>query len=122
MNIADYPDAVKRTCVTTGPEDTIKLALIGLIGELGEIADPLKKHFWQGHEVDKSHLQEEIGDLMWYLATLCNGLEVSLSETLIQNIGKLFRRYPMGFSPQQSINHDTWQEAECSTSRGIGNE
>ncbi len=79
MNIADYQDAVQRTCVTTDRDDTIKLALIGLQGELGEIADPLKKHLWHGHEVDLAHLQDEIGDVMWYLATLCTAL-ISLSR------------------------------------------
>jgi hypothetical protein len=29
MNIEDYQDAEKRTCVTTDPDDTIKLALTG---------------------------------------------------------------------------------------------
>src|SRR5260370_12235853 len=29
MNIEDYPDAVKRTCVTTDRDDTITLALPG---------------------------------------------------------------------------------------------
>ncbi len=122
MNIADYQDAVQRTCVTTDRDDTIKLALIGLQGELGEIADPLKKHLWHGHEVDLAHLQDEIGDVMWYLATLCTALDIALAETLIHNVEKLFRRYPMGFSSKRSLNRTKWDNAESQTSEGMDEE
>jgi NTP pyrophosphatase (non-canonical NTP hydrolase) len=103
MTISEYQEAVKRTCATEGA-DVLKLALIGVSGELGEIAEPVKKHLWGGHELDRNHLQEEIGDLCWYLATLCNGLGVSLSDAMQENIEKLLRRYPDGFSVERSIN------------------
>jgi NTP pyrophosphatase (non-canonical NTP hydrolase) len=117
MNTDDYQDAVQRTCVTTDREDTIKLALIGLQDELGEIAGPCKKHLWHGHDIDLSHVQEEIGDLMWYLATLCNALHISLSDTLIQNVAKLAARYPDGFSSDRSIHRamDKYDYAESHT-------
>jgi NTP pyrophosphatase (non-canonical NTP hydrolase) len=122
MNIADYHDAVQRTCVTTDRDDIIKLTLIGLQGELGEIADPLKKHLWHGHEVDLAHLQEEIGDVMWYLATLCTALDIALAETLIHSVEKLFRHYPMGFSSKRSLNRTKWDDAESQTSEGMDKE
>lgn len=101
MNVIEYQEAVERTCATTGL-DVLKLAVIGLSGELGEIAEPVKKHLWGNHALDRAHLQEEIGDFCWYLATLCNGLGISLAEALQQNIEKLQHRYPDGFSVEMS--------------------
>jgi len=101
MTVTEYQEAVKRTCATTG-KDVLKLAVIGLSGELGEIAEPVKKHLWGDHALDRAHLQEEIGDVCWYLATLCNALGISLAEALQQNLEKLACRYPAGFSAQMS--------------------
>ena len=124
MQTDDYQDTIQRTCTIVDREDLLKLALIGLQDELGEIAGPLKKHLWHGHELDLAHVQEEIGDLMWYLATLCNALALSLSETLIRNVEKVARRYPDGFSSARSIHRatDRWDDAESRTSSGIVNE
>jgi NTP pyrophosphatase (non-canonical NTP hydrolase) len=118
MEIADYQQEVQRTCATSNREDTVKLALIGLQDELGEIAGPLKKHLWHGHDLDLAHVQDEIGDLVWYLATLCNTLEISLAEVLLKNMEKLYRRYPHGFSSERSINRTEWDDAASHTSEG----
>jgi len=98
-----YQEAVMRTGVPTDiPSDRLKLALIGLQDELGEIAGPLKQYLWHGHTFDIAHLEEEIGDLLWYLALLCNTLNIALSEVLARNISKLHERYPDGFSQERS--------------------
>lgn len=119
LNIDDYQDAVRRTCVTTDRDDAVKLSLIGLQDELGEIAGPLKKHLWHGHELDLAHVQDEIGDVLWYLATLCNTLDISLSETLVRNIEKVARRYPHGFSSDRSRNRSDWDYTESHTGDGV---
>jgi NTP pyrophosphatase (non-canonical NTP hydrolase) len=110
MNLSEYQVAITRTCATTDPQDTLKLALVGLFDELGEIAGPLKKYLWQGHDLDMAHLQEEVGDVLWYLATLCNALGLSLEEALAGNLQKLERRYPDGFSCAASLNRSTKED------------
>lgn len=105
MNMQEYQEHVKRTCATTEHEETIKLALIGLQGELGEIAEPLKKYLWGGHALPaRSSLKDEIGDLLWYLATLCNTLNIDLEQVMQRNIEKLRQRYPDGFPFERSLN------------------
>lgn len=104
MDISDYQEAAKRTCDLTEQEEMLKLALIGMQDELGEIAGPLKKFLWHGHELDRVHIQDEVGDVLWYLALLCNALDISLSEALQENIEKLWKRYPDGFSSERSRN------------------
>lgn len=68
--------------------------LMGLSGESGECLDILKKHLYQGHDLDKRHLIEELGDVLWYLTLAADALHVSLDEIMHQNINKLRTRYP----------------------------
>jgi NTP pyrophosphatase (non-canonical NTP hydrolase) len=112
MNLTEYQAAVTRTRATSDRQDTLKLALAGLCDELGEIAGPLKKSLWQGHALDRTHLQDEIGDVLWYLATLCNALGLSLETALEGNVAKLRKRYPDGFSCECSLHRSTEPEPE----------
>ena len=68
--------------------------------------DIVKKHLAQGHELDREHLIKELGDIAWYLAETATALDVDLEEVLIQNIEKLKKRYPDGFSTEKSINRE----------------
>lgn len=77
---------------------------LGLAGESGEVADAIKKAIYQGHVLDADHLKEELGDICWYISLGCKCLGVSLSSVMQGNIDKLKRRYPHGFSPEESIN------------------
>jgi NTP pyrophosphatase (non-canonical NTP hydrolase) len=104
MDLKQYQQEVQRTCATTERKETLKMALIGLTGELGEIADPLKKSLFHGHDLDCSHIQDEVGDALWYLAVLCNALNISMDDAIESNVKKLRRRYPSGFSSERSIN------------------
>jgi len=80
--------------------------LMGLNGEAGEAIDILKKHLFQGHELDKDHLAEELGDVAWYLAVTADALGYSLEEILQMNIEKLQKRYPDGFDYERSVNRE----------------
>ena len=80
--------------------------LMGLNGEAGECIDILKKYLFQGHELDKEHLAEELGDVAWYLAVTADALGYSLQEIFKMNIEKLRKRYPDGFEEERSINRD----------------
>lgn len=79
-------------------------AVMGLNGEAGEVIDIVKKAFFQGHELDKEHMIEELGDTAWYLAVCCEALGVSLEEVMERNIDKLKARYPEGFDKARSVN------------------
>lgn len=78
--------------------------LMGLAGEAGEAIDILKKHMFQGHELDKEHIAEELGDVAWYLAVSADAIGYSLSDIFRMNIEKLENRYPNGFDPERSVN------------------
>lgn len=102
----EYQVLAQRTANTKAPSSKIENGLLGLFGEGGECADTLKKYLFQGHELDKDHMIEELGDVLWYCAELAAGLGVTLEEVAQRNIDKLRRRYPDGFSAERSINRE----------------
>lgn len=84
--------------------DRLINGLMGLNGEAGEAIDILKKHLFQGHEMDREHLAKELGDVAWYLAVSADALGYSLEEILQMNVDKLRVRYPDGFETERSKN------------------
>lgn len=100
----------KLAMVTLNPslskKDVLINGVMGLCGESGEVIDIVKKHLAQGHELDRDHLIKELGDVAWYLAETATALDVSLEEVLEQNIAKLRKRYPEGFSTEKSVCRD----------------
>lgn len=70
---------------------------LGLAGESGETLDMIKKWIFHEKELDKEHLKKEIGDVMWYVAMICESAGFDLDDVLQTNIDKLKARYPEGF-------------------------
>ena len=104
MNFNEYQKNALRTAHERTPIKLIENGVMGLCGESGECIDIYKKYKHQCHELNEVKLIEEAGDVLWYLANLCEGLGVSLEQVAIQNIRKLERRYPDGFDSSRSIN------------------
>jgi NTP pyrophosphatase (non-canonical NTP hydrolase) len=107
----DFQRAAMRTASGLDKHSLILNGVMGLNGEAGECIDIMKKHIFQGHELDREHLIEELGDVAWYLAVCCEGLGVSLEEVMKRNIDKLKARYPEGFDKARSINRQN--DADC---------
>jgi len=77
---------------------------LGIAGEAGEVADYIKKVLYHGHPMDKDKLCKELGDVLWYVATLADTAGLTLQEVAKVNIAKLMKRYPDGFDKEKSIN------------------
>lgn len=80
------------------------IAALGLCGESGEVADHIKKHVEQGHPFKLASIVEELGDVLFYVAAMCNANNLSMDEVMDYNIAKLTKRYPNGFSTEASLN------------------
>lgn len=70
---------------------------IGLAGEAGEVAEHIKKSLFHKQELKASELKGELGDLLWYISSLCTLYGFDLSSVMDANIEKLKLRYPDGF-------------------------
>ena len=108
MTINEYQTAALRTAQTdklTANELLLNSAL-GLCGESGEVADLVKKHRFQGHDLDFDHIAKELGDIAWYLAVGAYAIGFDLESIFRMNIEKLKARYPDGFSADRSLHRD----------------
>lgn len=112
LTLAGFQEAALRTWepVDGGAGDLAYLAL-GLIGESGEVAEHIKKHFRHGHDLDEVHLQEELGDVLWYVAVLADILGADLGRVASSNVAKLRARYPEGFSEKRSREREVMMES-----------
>jgi len=109
MDMNKYQQLAERTA-TRSEKDTAEERFthfcIGLAGEVGEVVDYLKKVLFHNHPLDKQKLAEELGDVIWYVATLATTANIPLDYVAQLNIDKLYKRYPEGFDVERSINRD----------------
>ena len=81
------------------PKD-IMYTVLGLTGEAGEVANQVKKYIrddrfvWTNERLAK--VEDELGDVLWYLAAVCNELHFSFEAVMEHNIAKLDKRKAKG--------------------------
>lgn len=99
------PDPTKKNFANFSSKEAMTLcAALGLSGESGELADAVKKHFFQGHALEKDTVKKELGDILWYVSAMAGQYGLTLEEIAEANVEKLKKRYPDGFSEQNSLN------------------
>lgn len=81
-------------------------AILGMMTELGELADVFKKHLIYGKPIDMINVIEENGDQDWYRALFADAIKVGFSQAWEINIAKLRARYPDKFTSDQALNRD----------------
>ena len=104
MTINEYQLAALRTATYSDTYPRALNGLMGLSGESGECLDLMKKHLFQGHQLDVEHLAKELGDVAWYLAVSAYAIGYDLETIFQMNIDKLKARYPKGFDRSLSMN------------------
>jgi len=105
LEFNQYQDLANRTSGAGGNGDRrLVIAALGLAGEAGEFANLVKKLTAHGHEIPIASLSDELGDILWYVAEAATACGLSLGSVAQDNVGKLRRRYPDGFSQDKSIN------------------
>lgn len=104
LSFNDYQKAAFDLVSEDGKKDLITNGVLGLAGETGECCDIVKKYKFQGHELDRDHLKDELGDVLRYVAETCSGLGLTLEEVAQFNLDKLHKRYPKGFEKEKSIH------------------
>lgn len=90
----------------TGESTRLLEGVMGMAGEAGECVELLKKHLFQGHDLDREHMAKEIGDVAWYVALAADALGYSLDEIMRMNLEKISDRYPEGYDDRRSIHRD----------------
>lgn len=107
MQLNEYQtEAMKMLNSGLNQKEVLVNALMGLCGESGEAIDILKKHLFQGHDLDRAKIIKELGDVAWYLAEAATGLGVTLESICQGNLDKLHARYPQGFDTSRSQHRE----------------
>lgn len=97
----DYPSFVESRFKKLPKQvETLLHAAVGISGEAGELLDIVKKGWIYGEAVSVEHLEEELGDLLFYVQALANALGLSLEEIQGSNRAKLEKRYPTGYTDE----------------------
>lgn len=102
MTMEDYMKNAERTFRGDTPSGYLENGALGLAGEAGEVCDLVKKWMFQGHELERERIVEELGDVLWYIALTARGCGSNLETVARMNIKKLRARYPEGFDPERS--------------------
>ncbi|MDP1729442.1 MAG: nucleoside triphosphate pyrophosphohydrolase family protein [archaeon] len=115
MDLKDYQELCKLTAKKFDNSDfEIATWGLGIAGEAGDVASCIKKTF--AHKNDQTQgIRENLGDTLWYTAMICNFFNWDLQEILNQNIEKLKKRFPKGFTIQDAKRGGTmidWNETE----------
>ena len=93
MNFNEYQKIARSTAVY--PEEyKVVYPALGLCGEAGEVADKIKKTVRGDTPLDEvtGNIAMELGDVLWYVATLADDLGVELEDVAKWNVDKLQRR------------------------------
>lgn len=87
-------------------------AVVGMTGDVGELASALEKFIYYGQDFDRVNIIEELGDIMWYIAEACSAVGVPLEYVMGRNIAKLRKRYPEKFNELLAKEENRDREAE----------
>ncbi|MBD3252677.1 nucleotide pyrophosphohydrolase [Candidatus Pacearchaeota archaeon] len=94
------------------PEKEILTWSLGIAGEAGDVAGCIKKTFAHDNN-QKKGIRENIGDVLEYAAMICNFFNWNLQKILKENLEKLKKRYPQGFTIENAKRDKTkidWNE------------
>lgn len=84
LGMKEYQRLAQRTSPDDG-HDRIDNAILGMIGETGEIVDIYKKWMYQSVEntaLPGDKLADELGDVLWYMAELAAGMDMDLIDII----------------------------------------
>lgn len=85
-------------------------AAIGISTEAGELLDPFKKCMFYGKPLDFVNLDEELGDILWYIAIYAEARGTSILALAEKNNRKLKVRYPEKFATKDALKRNLEKE------------
>ena len=95
MDFDEYEKAAARTVNPSLDANGRMIdAAAGLAEESGEVLSIIRKHLYQGRELDRDKLEKELGDALWCLAMTAKAAGLSLDRIAAANVKKLEARHP----------------------------
>jgi NTP pyrophosphatase (non-canonical NTP hydrolase) len=99
MNFEDYQTQASKTAIYNDA-DVVIYPVLGLLSEAGEVAGKVKKvlrdnngQFLPEH---REAIADEVGDCLWYIASICTDLGFGMETIAQRNLDKLNSRMARG--------------------------
>lgn len=109
MLFSEYQNQAKKTIqdYVKGKEVNKIVPFLGLIGEAGSVISELKKNLRDGNAYINytNKLQEELGDVLWYISTIATENNLSLENIAKDNLNKIKDRFDSE-QPENFIVYD----------------
>ena len=100
MTPNEYQTAALQTAIYPNMGQNFIYPTLGLSGEVGEVAEKVKKIIRDGDgtltDPDRNKIALELSDVCWYLAVLAFELDYTLEEIMQMNLDKLASRQQRG--------------------------
>ncbi|MBD2704684.1 hypothetical protein IC229_28875 [Spirosoma sp. BT702] len=97
MTLHEYQSKAKATIQKYNSTDqkNFFMGYLGLAGEAGSVLTTLKKLIRDGDGFGsfKEKLQEELGDVLWYISAIASHYDFSLEDIAQQNLLKIYDRF-----------------------------
>jgi len=103
-----YPNFVNSRAKDMGTASFDFLhAAVGCATEAGELLDTAKKIWVYSQDfattnkevvTHAENIKEELGDMLFYIQLAANIFDVDIEDLMVQNMEKLTKRYPVGYS------------------------
>jgi NTP pyrophosphatase (non-canonical NTP hydrolase) len=97
MHFDTYQDATEQTAIYPDEmPDSVDAGVVytalGLVGEAGEVAEKVKKAVREDDPQYLADAEDELGDVLWYWARLCEELDADADDIAEGNLSKLLDR------------------------------
>lgn len=97
MTLLEYQQQATKTLqpYTSKDQENFFLGYLGLAGEAGSVLTTLKKHIRDGNGFGsfKERLEEELGDVLWYITSIATHHELNLEDIAKKNLSKTLDRF-----------------------------
>ena len=86
IDMKEYVELACRTMTFKDYEEDSVHMFRGVFTEVAEVLDIFKKHDAYGRKIDRDDLEEELGDIYWYIAVWSRLLEYDFIESTPQQV------------------------------------
>jgi len=107
MTPIEYTESVLRTespnYFINDVPSRIMHGAIGAVTESAELLDAIKKTVFYGKPLDVVNIQEELGDLLYYVFLAIDAVGGNFEQIVTTNRNKLAARFPEKFTEQAAL-------------------
>lgn len=102
MNITEFADWVHGRWTKNPRREDLAIMTLGLLGEAGEVSEPIKKFIRGTHKIDRDALALELGDVLHYWCALVKRFNLDPEMIIKGNIAKLEAREAANYFKDQA--------------------